>query len=51
MTARLRGEPPEIYQRIEPTFAALAAHDAPDDRRPGLEHYRRNDEIDLFLPI
>jgi predicted transcriptional regulator YdeE len=51
LRARLRGEPPGIYQRIKPTFDALAAHEAPDESRPSLEHYRRHDEIDLLLPI
>jgi hypothetical protein len=51
LRARLRGEPPGIYQRIKPTFDALSAHAARDDGRPSLEHYRRHDEIDLLLPI
>jgi GyrI-like small molecule binding protein len=51
LRARLRGEPPGIYERIKPTFAALAAHEAPDESRPSLEHYRRHDQIDLLLPI
>jgi hypothetical protein len=51
LRARLRGDPPGIYERIKPTFDALVAHTAPDSTRPSLEWYRRHDEIDLLLPI
>ena len=51
LRARLRGEPPDVYERIKPTFDALAAREAPDESRPSLEHYRRHDEIDLLLPV
>jgi hypothetical protein len=51
LRARLRGDPPGIYEQIRPTFDALVAQHAPDETRPSLEHYRRHDEIDLLLPI
>jgi hypothetical protein len=51
LRARLRGEPPGLYERIKPTFDALIAQQAPDTSRPSLEHYRRHDELDLLLPI
>jgi hypothetical protein len=51
LRARLRGEPPEIYERIGPTFEEMTRHTKPDEARPSLEHYRRHDEIDLLLPI
>ena len=51
LRARLRGDPPEIYERIKSTFDALVAQQAPDTSRPSLEHYRRHDEIDLLLPV
>jgi Integron-associated effector binding protein len=51
LRARLRGDPPGIYERIKPTFDALVASAPPDTGRPSLEHYRRLDEIDLLLPI
>ena len=51
LRARLRGEPPAIYERIGPTFEALMREAKPDETRPSLEHYRRRDEIDLLLPI
>jgi Integron-associated effector binding protein len=51
LRARLRGDPPAIYERIGPTFEELTRHTKPDETRPSLEHYRRLDEIDLLLPI
>ena len=51
LRTRLRGEPPEVYERIAPTFAALAEAARPDATRPSIEFYRRRDEIDLLLPI
>lgn len=51
LRARLRGDPPAIYERIGPTFQELTRHTKPDETRPSLEHYRRHDEIDLLLPI
>jgi len=49
--ARLRGEPPEVYERIGPTFAALVKAASPDETRPSIEFYRHRDEIDLLLPV
>jgi hypothetical protein len=51
LRARLRGEPPGVYERIGPTFEELTQHTKPDRSRSSLEHYRRHDEIDLLLPI
>jgi hypothetical protein len=51
LRARLRGDPPEIYERIKPAFDALMQEAAADETRPSLEHYRRHDQIDLLLPI
>lgn len=51
LRARLRGEPPGLYDQIKPTFDALVTRHAPDESRPSLEHYRRHDELDLLLPI
>src|SRR5438093_705006 len=36
LRARLRGEPPELYERIGPTFAALVKAAAPDETRPSI---------------
>ncbi|HUJ55401.1 MAG TPA: hypothetical protein VLW49_05370 [Gaiellaceae bacterium] len=51
LRARLRGEPPAVYERIGPTFGELTEAAKPDESRPSLEWYRRVDEIDLLLPI
>jgi len=51
LRARLHGDPPAVYDRIGPTFDEMARQAEPDDTRPGLEHYRRHDEIDLLLPV
>jgi hypothetical protein len=51
LRVRLRGEPPEVYDRIAPTFEALAETARPDETRPSIEFYRRHDEIDLLLPV
>ena len=51
LRARLRGEPPEVYEQIGPTFAALVKTARPDETRPSIEFYRHRDEIDLLLPI
>ena len=51
LRARLRGDPPGVYERIGPTFEELTRKVKPDESRPSLEHYRRHDEIDLLLPV
>ena len=51
LRARLRGNPPGLYERIGPTFDELEKQAKPDTGRPSLEHYRRHDEIDVLLPI
>jgi integron-associated effector binding protein len=51
LRARLRGEPPALYEQIKPTFDALMRQATADETRPSLEHYRRHDELDLLLPI
>jgi hypothetical protein len=51
LRTRLRGEPPALYERIKPTFEALAGSADSDEARPSIEFYRRHDEIDLLLPL
>ena len=51
LRARLRGEPPGLYERIKPVFDELARKAEADESRPSLEHYRRRDEVDLLLPV
>lgn len=48
---RLRGEPPALYDQIGPGFAELHAAFDVDLSRLELEHYRRRDELDLYVPI
>jgi hypothetical protein len=51
LRARLRGEPPAVYDLIGPTFDDLTRGARVDSARAWLEHYRRRDEIDLLLPV
>ena len=51
LRTRIRGEPPALYERIGPTFEELLKHATPDETRPSIEFYRRQDEIDLLLPV
>jgi hypothetical protein len=52
LRARLRGEPPEVYERIGPTFAALVKAARTDETRPSsIEFYGHRDEIELLLPV
>jgi len=51
LRARLRGDPPGIYEEIKPTFDELIRQAKPDETRPSLEWYRRHDEVDLLLPV
>jgi DNA gyrase inhibitor GyrI len=51
LRARLRGEPPAVYERIGPTFVEMAKSAHGDSSRPSIEFYRRSDEIDLLLPV
>ncbi len=51
LRARLRGEPPGLYERIAPTFDELVRLGGHDTSRPQLELYRRFDELDLLLPV
>jgi hypothetical protein len=51
LRARLMGDPPEVYERIGPTFDELSADVQPDQTRPSIEFYRRHDQVDLLLPV
>jgi hypothetical protein len=51
LRARLRGDPARLYERIPSTFAQLEAAAARDNTRPGIELYRRVDEVDLLMPL
>jgi hypothetical protein len=49
--ARLRGEPPTVYELISPTVEGLEGQVDVDTARPVIEHYRRHDEIDVLVPV
>jgi hypothetical protein len=51
LRTRLHGEPPQVYERIAPTFEALVKMTRPDETRPSIEFYRRRNEIELLLPV
>ena len=51
LRARLRGEPPAVYERIGPTFQALEKTARPDATRLSIEFYRQFGDIDLLLPV
>ena len=48
---RLEGEPPAVYSLIAPTLRQLGERPDRDSRRPDIEFYRRQDVIDLLLPV
>lgn len=51
LRARLRGETPAVYDRLSPAYAELQRSGALDISRPGIEYYRRHDEIDVLMPV
>ncbi len=51
LSARIIGEPPELYDRIGPAMRALAALATVDPDRPLVEYYRRHDQIELWVPV
>ncbi|HEY7017866.1 MAG TPA: hypothetical protein VH297_05305 [Gaiellaceae bacterium] len=51
LRARLKGEPPAVYERIGPIFGELVQRAAHDEARPSIEFYRSFGEIDLLLPL
>jgi len=51
LRARLKGEPPAVYEKIPSTVQELMKHAAVDSSRPTIEFYRSRDVIDLLLPI
>ena len=48
---RLHGKPPEVYEQIGPTAQRLAQRRDADSTRPTLEYYRRDDVIDVLVPV
>jgi hypothetical protein len=51
LRARLRGEPPALYERIPVAFSELQGAAVRDHDRPDIELYRRRDEVDLLVPV
>lgn len=47
----LIGEPPAVYGQIAAAFDALFEHANHDPRRPLIEFYRREGEIDCLVPV
>lgn len=48
---RLRGEPPALYEGIAPAVGRLEAARPRDTTRPIIEHYRRQGEVDVLMPL
>lgn len=48
---RLEGQPPAVYELIQPTMERLAERPDTDSSRPSIEFYRRHDVIDLMMPV
>ena len=51
LRARIRGEAPQIYEKIEPTFQFMFQCAQRDLSRPQIEFYRSHGEIDCLMPI
>lgn len=51
LRVRLRGDPPQVYEEIGPTYSRLEATAERDDNRPSIESYRRLDVIDVLMPV
>lgn len=51
LRGRLVGDPDQTYGRIADGMAELRATLPADDARPLVEFYRRQDQIELWLPI
>ena len=48
---RLRGSAPSIYDDIAPAFDVLFDRADHDPKRPHIEYYRREGEVDCLVPI
>jgi hypothetical protein len=53
LRGRLSGTPPGLYDKIGPGVAELGllAGTSIDAARPVVEYYRRNDQVELWIPI
>lgn len=48
---RMRGEPPDLYDRLPQAFDTLHATGRHDPSRPSIELYRSHGLIDALLPV
>ena len=48
---RLIGDPPRVYGQIAAAFTELFEHADHDPTRPLIEFYRREGEVDCFVPV
>lgn len=48
---RLRGEAPAVYEQIADAFAVLFERAEHDPRRPHIESYRREGQVDCLVPV
>lgn len=51
LRSTITGQPPAVYAQIGPTFEELEKQERPDSNRPLIEFYRRDNEIDLLVPV
>jgi hypothetical protein len=51
LRGNLTGEPPGIFEKIGPGMAELEGAEPVDHTRPLVEFYRRNDVIELWVPV
>jgi hypothetical protein len=51
LRGNLTGEPPAIFEKIGPGMAELEGAQPVDYARPLVEFYRRNDVIELWVPV
>jgi hypothetical protein len=51
LCTRLHGQAPAVYDRLASTYAELERTGTLDTTRPGIEYYRRADEIDVLMPV
>ena len=51
LCARLQGDPPAVYAKIQSTFEGLVKEGSVDRSRPSIEFYKSRDVIDLLLPV
>jgi len=51
LRATVRGAQPAAYAQLVPTFDELQRAGTWDRTRPGLEYYRREDRIDVLMPV